>query len=143
MILYCSKKVEEMVIMINNVVLVGRLTKEPILQTTTNGKKTTFINIATNRYSEQLKKAKTNYVSVKLWGHIAEYAANKAKKGMEVSIEGVIKTSSYVNEQSKQIFVTEVVVEKFHLFTGQSEENAQNVNTSNMNDFEQFVKALQ
>lgn len=129
--------------MINNVVILGRLTKAPILQTTNNGKKTTFISIATTSYSGHLKKIKTNYVSIKLWGQTAEYAAKKGKKGMEVSVEGTVKTSSYVNEFDKQVFVTEVVVDKFHLLTGQFEETAQNVSNSNTSDFEQFVNALQ
>ncbi|WP_176545239.1 single-stranded DNA-binding protein [Bacillus sp. AFS041924] len=129
--------------MINNVVIVGRLTKEPFLQTTPNGKKTAFINIATNVYSDYLKKTRTNYVSVKLWGQVAEYASRKAKKGMEVSIEGIIKTSSYVKESEKPVYVTEIMVEKFHLFTRQSEELTHNVVESSTNDFEQFVKALQ
>ncbi|PEC46359.1 single-stranded DNA-binding protein [Bacillus sp. AFS096315] len=122
---------------------IGRLTKEPILQTTPNGRKTTFINIATNVYSDYLKKTRTNYVSVKLWGPIAEYATKKAKKGMEVSIEGVIKTSSYVKESEKPIYVTEIIVEKFHLFTRRSEELTHNAIESRTNEFEEFVKALQ
>lgn len=129
--------------MINSVVIVGRLTKAPILQTTSNGKKTTFINIATNVYSEYLRKSRTNYVSVKLWGQIAEYAASKGKKGMEVSISGVIKTSSYVNETEKPVYVTEIVVEKFHLFTSQTEELNHDEGNANLKEFEQFVKALQ
>ena len=130
--------------MINNVVIIGRLTKAPTLQTTSNGRKNAFINIATNGYSEQLKRVRSQYVSVKLWGQTAEYAVNKGKKGMEVSVSGSIKTSSYINEFEKQVYVTEIVVEKFHLFTGQSEEISPNVITSaNTNEFEQFVKALQ
>ncbi|WP_179194797.1 single-stranded DNA-binding protein [Bacillus sp. EAC] len=129
--------------MVNNVVLVGRLTKDPILQTTSNGKKTTFINIATNVYSEHLKKTVTNYVSIRLWSNKAEYAVSRAKKGMEISIEGIVKTSSYMNDQEKQIYVTEIVAERFHLFTTRSEETTQNVNKSKPSEFEQFVKALQ
>ncbi len=129
--------------MINNVVILGRLTKTPMLQTTNSGKKSSFISIATTTYNAHLKKNKTNYVSIKLWGQTAEYAAKKGKKGMEVSVEGIVKTSSYVNEQDKQVFVTEVVAEKVHLITAQFEETAQNVSNSNASEFEQFVNALQ
>lgn len=129
--------------MINNVVILGRLTKTPMLQTTNSGKKSSFISIATNTYNAHMKKNRTNYVSIKLWGQTAEYVANKGKKGMEVSVEGIVKTSSYVNEQDKQVFVTEVVAENVHLITGQFEETAQNVSNSSASDFEQFVNALQ
>lgn len=129
--------------MINHVVILGRLTKTPMLQTTNSGKKSSFINIATTTYNTHLKKNKTNYVSIKLWGQTAEYVTNKGKKGMEVSVEGMVKTSSYVNEQDKQVFVTEIVAVKVHLITGQFDETAQNVSNTSASEFEQFVNALQ
>jgi len=129
--------------MINHVVILGRLTKTPMLQTTNSGKKSTFISIATTTYNAHMKRNKTNYVSIKLWGQTAEYVVKKGKKGMEVSVEGILKTSSYVNEQDKQVFVTEVVAENVHLITSQFDETAQNVSNSNASEFEKFVNALQ
>ncbi|GGI12443.1 single-stranded DNA-binding protein [Gottfriedia solisilvae] len=129
--------------MINHVVILGRLTKTPMLQTTNSGKKSTFISIATTTYNVHMKRNKTNYVSIKLWGQTAEYVVKKGKKGMEVSVEGILKTSSYVNEQDKQVFVTEVVAENVHLITSQFDETAQNVSNSNASEFEKFVNALQ
>lgn len=129
--------------MINHVVILGRLTKTPMLQTTNSGKKSTFISIATTTYNAHTKRNKTNYVSIKLWGQTAEYVVKKGKKGMEVSVEGILKTSSYVNEQDKQVFVTEVVAENVHLITSQFDETAQNVSNSNASEFEKFVNALQ
>jgi single-strand DNA-binding protein len=129
--------------MINHITIVGRLTKDPILQTTVNGRKTTFINVATSSYSDYLKKVVTNFVSIKLWGRTAEYAATKAKKGMEVTVEGSLRTSSYVNEQDKQIFVTEVNVEKFHVLQGRQEEVEENESSKAMDNLSEFVKALQ
>jgi len=129
--------------MINHITIVGRLTKDPFLQTTVNGRKTTFINIATSAYSDYLKKVVTNFVSVKLWGRTAEYAASKAKKGMEVTVEGSLRTSSYVNEQDKQIFVTEVMVEKFHVLQGKVDVNDESDSSKAMDNLSEFVKALQ
>lgn len=129
--------------MINHVVLVGRLTKDPIFQPTSTGKKAAFINLATTGYSEHLKKVVTNFVSIKLWGQTAEYALNKAKKGMEVTIEGLVRTSSFVTDQEKQKYVTEIVVEKLHILNGQFEETSQNDKDLTSSEFEQFVKALE
>ncbi|MBP0724094.1 single-stranded DNA-binding protein [Bacillus sp. RG28] len=129
--------------MINHITIVGRLTKDPILQTTVNGRKTAFINVATSAYSDYLKKVVTNFVSVKLWGRTAEYATSKAKKGMEVTVEGSLRTSSYVNEQDKQIFVTEVMVEKFHVLQGRIEIDEENDTSKAMDNLSEFVKALQ
>ncbi|MEH6938573.1 single-stranded DNA-binding protein [Bacillus sp. JJ664] len=129
--------------MINHVVILGRLTKTPMLQTTNSGRKSSFISIATTTYNAHRKKNITNYVSIKLWGQTAEYVVKKGKKGMEVSVEGILKTSSYVNEQDKQVFVTEVIAENVHLITSQFDETAQNVSNSNASEFEQFVNALQ
>jgi single-strand DNA-binding protein len=129
--------------MINHITIVGRLTKDPILQTTANGRKTTFINVATSAYSDYLKKVVTNFVSVKLWGSTAQYAATKAKKGMEVTVEGSLRTSSYVNDQDKQIFVTEVMVEKFHVLQGKFEEIEESEPSKGLDNLSDFVKALQ
>ena len=129
--------------MINHITIVGRLTKDPILQTTVNGRKTTFINVATSAYSDYLKKVVTNFVSIKLWGRSAEYAVSKAKKGMEVTVEGSLRTSSYVNDQDKQIFVTEVMVEKFHVLQGEMEVAEENDSSKEIDNLSDFVKALQ
>jgi len=129
--------------MINHVVILGRLTKTPMLQTTNSGRKSSFISIATTTYNAHRKKNITNYVSIKLWGQTAEYVVKKGKKGMEVSVEGILKTSSYVNEQEKPVFVTEVIAENVHLITSQFDERAQNVSNSNASEFERFVNALQ
>ena len=68
--------------MINHVVILGRLTKTPMLQNTNSGRKSTFISIATTTYNAHMKRNKTNYVSIKLWGRTAEYVVKKGKKGM-------------------------------------------------------------
>jgi len=62
---------------------------------------------------------------------------------MEVTLEGSLRTSSYVNDHDKQIFVTEVMVEKFYVLQGRMKEVEENDSSKEMDNLSEFVKALQ
>lgn len=110
--------------MINQVTLVGRLTKNPDLRITPDGLSVVSITLAVNRqYRNQQGEIDADFVQCKLWRKAAENTAKYCKKGSLVGVTGRIQTRSYSNQEGRRIYVTEVVAETIQfLGTKRSEE---------------------
>lgn len=102
--------------MINNVVLVGRLTKDPDLRYTANGTAVATFTLAVNRnFSNQSGEREADFINCVLWRKPAETLANYAKKGTLLGVTGRIQTRNYENQQGQRVYVTEVVADNFQL----------------------------
>ncbi|GFH40637.1 single-stranded DNA-binding protein [Pseudolactococcus insecticola] len=102
--------------MINNVVLVGRLTKDVELRYTPQNQAVATFTLAVNR---QFKNAngerEADFINVVIWRQSAENLANWAKKGALLGITGRIQTRNYENTQGQRVYVTEVVADNFQM----------------------------
>lgn len=102
--------------MINNVTLVGRLTKDPELRYTANGTGVATFTLAINRnFTNQAGEREADFVQCVIWRKPAETLANYARKGTLLGVTGRIHTRSYDNQQGQRVYVTEVVAENFQL----------------------------
>lgn len=102
--------------MINNVTLVGRLTKDPDLRYTSNGTGVATFTLAINRnFTNQAGEREADFVQCVIWRKPAETLANYARKGTLLGVTGRIQTRSYENQQGQRVYVTEVVAENFQL----------------------------
>ena len=100
--------------MINNVVLVGRLTRDPELRYTPSNVAVATFSLAVNRnFKNQAGDYEADFISCIMWRQQAENFANWLKKGALVGITGRIQTRSYDNQQGQRVYVTEVVAESF------------------------------
>lgn len=100
--------------MINNVTLVGRLTRDPELRYTPSNIAITTFNLAVNRnFKDQAGNREADFINCMIWRQQAENFANWCKKGNLVGITGRIQTRSYENQQGQRVYVTEVVAESF------------------------------
>lgn len=98
--------------MINQVTLVGRLTKDPELRATTDGVPVTHITLAVNRhYKNQQGQIEADFVQCTLWRKAAENTSLYCRKGSVVGITGRIQSRHYDNHEGKRVYVTEVVAE--------------------------------
>lgn len=111
--------------MINNVVLVGRLTKDPELRYTPSNVAVASFSLAVNRnFKNQAGDREADFISCIMWRQQAENFANWLKKGALVGITGRIQTRSYDNQQGQRVYVTEVVAESFQIL--EKKDNAAN-----------------
>lgn len=105
-----------MTILINNVVLVGRLTKDPDLRYTSSGTAVATFTLAVNRnFASQNGNREADFINCVIWRKSAETLANYAHKGTLLGVTGRIQTRSYDNQQGQRVYVTEVVAENFQL----------------------------
>lgn len=98
--------------MINQVTLVGRLTKDPELRYTPDGKAVSNITLAVNRnFRNTAGDYEADFVHCTIWNKTAENTAQYCRKGSIIGITGRIQTRRYDNQEGKKVYVTEVVAE--------------------------------
>ncbi|MFB1081531.1 single-stranded DNA-binding protein [Jeotgalibacillus sp. JSM ZJ347] len=98
--------------MMNRVVLVGRLTKDPDLRYTPSGVAVATFTLAVNRaFTNQQGDREADFINCVVWRRPAENVANFLKKGSLAGVDGRIQTRSYENQEGKRVYVTEVNAE--------------------------------
>lgn len=112
---------------VNKVILIGNVTKDPFVKTTTGDKKVAVFTIATNRYfkspsGESLSEAE--YTNCVTWGPLAEKSEQFLTKGKLVYIEGHLKTRIIDKEDGTKLHKTEVVVDQL-IFLSKREDGAE------------------
>ena len=99
--------------MLNQTVLVGRLTKDPELFTTENGNKGTYITLAVPRnYKNSDGVYDTDFISCILWRGVAENTTEYCHKGDLLGIKGHIQSRSIDIDEETRKEIVEVVAEK-------------------------------
>lgn len=120
--------------MINRVVLVGRLTKDPELRYTQNGVAVASFTVAINRqFTNSNGEHEADFINCVIWRKAAENFTNFTNKGSLVGIDGRLQTRSYDNQQGQRVFVTETVVDNFSLLEPRSESEKRNSANNNQN----------
>lgn len=98
--------------MINQVTLVGRLTKDPEARKTMEGRSVLNATIAVNRpYRNQQGQVDTDFVLCTLWNRAADNTEKYCRKGSVIGVTGRIQTRYFDNDQGKRTYITEVVAE--------------------------------
>jgi primosomal replication protein N len=84
--------------MLNRVILIGRLTRDPELRYTANGIAMCTFSIAVNRpYTNQAGERPADFIDIVAWRQLAENVANYMTKGRLVAVEGRLQTRTYEN----------------------------------------------
>lgn len=119
--------------MINNVTLIGRLTRDAELRYTPSNIATAQFNIACNRnFKNANDEYDADFINCVMWREQAERFCNWTRKGMLVGIVGRIQTRSYENQQGQRVYVTEVVAENFQILEKRDNTANQNSMTEQM-----------
>ncbi|MFD1418186.1 single-stranded DNA-binding protein [Companilactobacillus keshanensis] len=120
--------------MINRVVLVGRLTRDPELRYTANGAAVASFTVAVNRqFTNAQGEREADFINCVIWRKAAENFSNFTNKGSLVGIDGRLQTRNYENQQGQRVYVTEVVVENFSLLESRSDSEKRSSSSSNNN----------
>ncbi len=107
--------------MINNVVLVGRLTRDVDLRYTSNGTAVGNFSLAIDRpFTNSQGERDTDFINCVIWRKSAETLANFSRKGSLIGVTGRIQTRNYENNQGQTVYVTEIVTENFQLLEPKS-----------------------
>lgn len=106
----------------NNVTLVGRLTKDPEIRTTRSGKSTCTFTLAVDRVNKNQQDA--DFIQCVVWEKQAENLARYQHKGSRIGVEGRIQTRTYDNNEGQRVYVTEVIAQHIEFLTSKAEDQA-------------------
>ena len=100
--------------MLNQVILVGRLVKDPEVKTTSDGKKVSHITLAVNRSykNNETGKYDTDFLYCTLWENVAQQTALYCKKGTIIGLKGRLITKSIEVETNKRISYPDLIAER-------------------------------
>lgn len=113
--------------MLNQVVLVGRLTRNPEVKELEDGKKLAGMTLAIPRSFKNAEgEYETDFIETKLWNVIAENTAEYCKKGDIVGVKGRIQ-SRIIEKEDKKEYAIEIVAEKVTFLSSRSEKEQEEV----------------
>lgn len=98
--------------MLNRVILIGRLTRDPELRYTPQGVAVTQFTLAVDRpFSNNQNEREADFIPVVTWRQLAETCANYLRKGRLAAVEGRIQVRNYENNEGRKVYVTEVIAD--------------------------------
>lgn len=97
--------------MLNKIVTIGNLTRDPEVRYTASGKAVCTFSIAVNDGYGENKKA--YFFPVVVWGKTAETCGNSLHKGSKVAVTGKLTSRQYDNKEGKKVTVVEIVADAF------------------------------
>ena len=95
----------------NNVQLVGRLTRDPEVRYLDNGSTVTRFTLAVDRRIKKEGGENADFISCVAFGKTAEFLEKWFFKGQRLGLTGRIQTGSYTNQEGKKVYTTDVVVD--------------------------------
>ena len=104
----------------NQVILIGRLTKDPELRETSNGKPVASFTLAVDKFGEG-----ADFINCVVWNKQAENLAKYQKKGGQIGVSGRLQTRDYDDEKGNKRYVTEVIADSIEYLGAKKEESNQ------------------
>lgn len=107
--------------MLNQTILIGRLTRDPELRKTQTNQSVTNINVACDTGFDDKKQ--TDYINCVVWNKQADFVSQYLKKGSLVAIQGKIQSRSWEDATGKKQYVQEVLVRSVMSLESKSRRN--------------------
>lgn len=98
--------------LLNRIVLIGRLTRDPELRYTPSGVAVTQFTLAVDRpFTNQQGAREADFINIVTWRQLAETCANYLRKGRLTAVEGRLQIRNYDNNEGRKVYVTEVIAD--------------------------------
>lgn len=121
----------------NNVSLIGRITKDVELRYSPSGVAVAKFTLAVNRTFKKDGEQQADFIQVQVWRKTAENAANYCRKGSLVGVTGRIQTGSY-EKDNVRIYTTDVIADNVQFLEPKStQDSSQQQNGTNANQYQQ------
>lgn len=115
--IFCSRTQERTAKIMNKVILMGRLTRDPeIRYTQANGSQESMCvaryTLAVDRRGARDGQQSADFISCVAFGRNGEFAERYLKQGVKIAITGRIQTGSYTNRDGQKVYTTDIVIEE-------------------------------
>lgn len=118
----------------NNITLIGRLTRDPELKYTQSGKAFCKFSIAVQR---EFNRDEADFINCIAWDKRAEAICEYLRKGRRIATQGRLSVNSYEKDGETK-WITEVIVDKFEFVDSLNNENRGNENKKSNQEPENF-----
>lgn len=109
---------------LNQVALVGRMTKDPMLREVSRDRvQSNFVLAVSRRFKNSDGEVESDFILCSLWGKLAENTVKHCGKGSLVSVSGRIQSRSFEREDKSRVYVTEVVADRVQFLATKSRES--------------------
>ena len=109
-------------VMLNRIVLIGRLTKDPELRYTQSGKAVCTFTLAVDRpYLANNGNREADFINIVVWNKTAENCAQYLAKGKLAAVDGRLQIRSYDGQDGQRRYVTEVIADNVRFLSPKSE----------------------
>ena len=121
--------------MLNRVILIGRLTKDPEMRYTPAGVAVTQFTLACDRPFTKDGEKEADFIPIVTWRQLAETCANYLRKGRLTAVEGRIQIRNYENNEGRRVYVTEIIADNVRFLESAKNDQGNNAPTAgNKND---------
>ena len=124
--------------MLNKIILMGRLTKDPELRHTKNETPVAGFSLAVERNYAKDGEKEVDFIDIVTWQSRAEFVSKYFTKGQLVCVEGRLQRRSWTDNDNKTRYTFEVIAESVH-FAGFNKNNGQ---AGNSGDFDPFFESV-
>lgn len=115
--------------MLNRVILIGRLTRQPELRITPGGTSVTTITLAVDRRPGQGGQKETDFIDVVLFGRLADITCQYMDKGRLVAVEGRLQSRSWETKDGQKRKSWEVIADSIQFLDGRPKSQDQAADT--------------
>ena len=111
----------------NKAILIGRLTRDPELRSTSTGRNVCQFSIAVNRnFTNANGEREADFINCVVWDKQAENLARYQKKGNQIAVDGRIQTRNYDDKDGKRVYVTEILANSISFLDAKGNSNGNN-----------------
>ena len=123
----------------NNVILVGRLTRDPEVRYTQSQMAVARFNVAVNRPKDKNGEQTADFIETIAFGKTAELIEKYFSKGSQIGIQGKIQNNNYTNKDGVKVYSYQVVVDRIE-FIGNKDNTASNSNAEVSDPLDGFTE---
>lgn len=125
--------------MLNKIILMGRLTRDPEMRTTQSGKKVASFSLAVDRdYKDQSGERETDFIDIVAWRNNAEYVCKYFSKGRMVVVAGRLEIQSWVDKDNVKRRSAQVVMEDIYFADSKPRSDS---DTQSSGDFQELPES--
>ena len=116
--------------MLNKIIVMGRITKDPELRRTQSGTPVTSITLAVDRDYQQGGEKQTDFIDVVAWRSTAEFIGKYLSKGRAVVVEGSLQSRKWTDKEGNKRISWEVQADRLYFADSRREDSSNTVDES-------------
>ncbi len=119
--------------MLNSIIIMGRLTADPELRTTTSGLSVTSFSVAVDRnYVRAGEEKKTDFLNVVAWRQQADFVTKYFRKGSMIAVQGSLQTRNYEDKNGNKRVAYDIVADQISFCGSKAETGSYNNDSGNV-----------